>query len=277
MSNNPNKIDFSDVDVSGALTEFRVNEAIRNILADYGDTVSVEQKNKKLVKFGQNNGLGTTQQLVWLYAASQGIESLPTSGNPIDTISSSNAGDNQAVIVEGHTLSGSELTFVAQSATLNGQAKVTLGTPLFRATRLYNNGSTNFAGTVYCYQDQVLSGGAPTVPSQVHVTANTGNQSLKAATSISNLDYWIVTNFIASVDRQASRSVDFAFQIREFGKVFRTQVPLSINSGVGTVQIDFDPCIIVPKNADMRVLATSSGTGTGVRAVVSGYLAGIVS
>lgn len=277
MSNNGNTIDFDDVDVSGALTEFRVNEAIRNILGDFGDVVSVAQKNKKLVKFGQNNALGTTQQLVWLYAASQGIESLPTSGNPIDTLSSSNAGDAQDVIVEGHTLSGSELTFVSQAATLNGQSKVTLSTPLYRATRLFNDDNTNFAGTVYCYQDQTISGGVPTVPSEVHVTANTGNQSLKAATSVSNLDYWILTNMIASVDRQASRSVDFALQVRHFGKVFRTQIPISVNSGVGTVQVEFDPCIVIPKNADMRILATSSGTATGVRTVVSGYLAGIVS
>lgn len=247
--------------------------AVNEISGTYSDTVSVEQKAKSLIKFGVNGNIGTTEEMVW---GQGGIETLAT-GNDIDTISSSNAGDTQSVTIEGHTLSGSELTFVIQSATLNGQNKVTLTTPLYRSTRMFNNSGTAFAGDIYVYEDGAISSGVPDTAADIHLKASIGDdQSLKCATSVSNLDYWIVTGLTLGVNKSASRAVEFKLQVKEFGKVFRTRFFASCSSDTGSIHIPFDPCIIIPKNSDVRVLATSSGTSTGVEASIHGHLALVV-
>lgn len=249
----------------------RIAHAIREIENTYGDNVSVYQKSKSLIKFGRNDDVGTTEETVWLRG---GLETYAT-GNDIDSVSSSNSGDTQSIIVEGHTISGDELTFVVQSVTLTGQTPATLTTPLYRATRLYNNGSSNFAGTVYCFESGgTVTAGVPQTTADIHLqTDGVNNQSLKAATSISNQDYWIVTGLTCSVNRQNTRSVDFKLQLRLYGKTFRTIYPVSVSSNSGSDYIEFNPCIIIPKNSDVRVQATSSGASTGVEAAIHGYLA----
>jgi len=64
------------------------------------------------------------------------------------------------------------------------------------------------------------------------------------------------------VNRQNTRNVDFRLQFKEFGKVWRTKLPISISSNQGTYQIMLDQPIIMTPNSDMRILATSSGTAT---------------
>lgn len=242
-------------------TDYRIRQAILQVEDLYGDVISVNAKKKPLLKFGNNPNISTTEEMVW---ETGGIKTLPT-GNDVDEIVSDDAGDSQDCIVEGHTLSGSDLTFVSQTATLNGTTPVTLSTPLYRATRLYNNDSTDFAGTVSVGDgtDDFLT------------TTGDNNQSLKCATSMSSGDYWLITSATFSVKRSNARSVDFKSQFKDFGKVWRTAFPLSVNTNSGSIQVDFDPVIIMKPNADMRVVATSSGTTTDVSATVNGFLASV--
>jgi len=241
--------------------DHRLIRAIANIKAQYGDDVSVEEKNKGLIKFGRNDNLGTTLATIWQIG---GNETYPT-GNDIDIVTSDNAGDTQEVIIEGHTMSSGNLTFVSQTATLNGTSNVTLTTPLFRANRLINNGTADFNGTV-----TVEDSGAATTHLQ---TSGTNNQSLKAATSLSQFDYWILTGLKVGVNRQQTRSVDFRLQVREYGKVFRGIYPIAASSNSGAVYVPFDPYLIIPPNSDIRVVGVSSNTGTGAEAAIHGHLA----
>ena len=242
-----------------------IERAIANIDADFGDVVSVVNKNKSLIKYGVNLDIDAgVSETVWTVG---GNETYPT-GNDIDIIVSTSAADTQSVVIEGHTLSGSDLTFVTQTLTLNGTTPVSLTTPLYRANRMYNNGSTDFAGTV-TVEDNGTS-------VHLQVVAGDINQSLKCATSLSSIDYWIVTAFDISVDRTNAASVDFEFQVREFGKVWRTRYYMSNNSSAGGKLFQLEPCIIVPKNADVRVVATSAVNNTGVTASIHGVLASIV-
>ena len=246
---------------------FEAWHTIQEIQFSHGDDVYF--KGKSLNKFGRNADLSTTEETVWLQG---GTETYAT-GNTVDTISSSNAGDTQSVIIEGHTSSGSDLTFVVQSATLNGQNKVVLTTPLTRATRMYNTGSTNFAGAVYVYEDTAITGGVPTDTSKIHIrTDGSNNQSLKCATSTSSVDYWWIYNLNMNVFRQNTRSVDFKLQVRTpwNSGVFRTREVGSASNSSGSTG---ERCnIIVPPNSDVRVVAVSSGTGTEVSAEIQGYL-----
>lgn len=236
-----------------------IAHAVETILDVYGDTVTI--KDKTLRKFGRNDDIDAdVQEMVWLAG---GIETLPT-GNTINTLVSTNAGDGQTVTIEGHTLSGGDLTFVSQTATLNGTTNVTLTTPLARATRIINTGTTDFAGTVTVF----VNGG------DTHLsTSGSNNQSLKAATAISSQDYWVVNSWSCSVLRANAAIVDFKFQVSPVGGVFTTKGTCSVSRDAGTVLLTFDPPIIVPKNSDVRVLATSSAANTQVDSTINGYLA----
>lgn len=250
-----------------------IQEAIREIKSTYWDDVSVRKKKKQLVKFWRNDSVWTSEETVWLR---WWFETYVT-WNDIDTVSSSNAWDSQEIVVEWHTLSGSDLTFVVQTATLDWQNKVTLSTPLYRSTRIYNNWSTNFSGTVYVYEDTAISWGVPSDTSKVHLQTDwSNNQSLKCATSLSSIDYWIVTWLTCSVNRQNTRSVDFKLQIRDFGKVFRTRMPISVHSYQWSYYQPFFPALIVPKNSDARLTAISSWSSTWVEGIIHWYLATIV-
>lgn len=256
--------------------------AIERIKNDYGDDVYI--KPKALLKYGRNQDLDSgVSELVWEQG---GNETLP-SDNVIDTISSSNAGDTQMIVVEGHTVSGSNLTFVVQTATLNGQNQVTLSTPLYRSSRIYNatntgdgNGAGDFLGNIYVYESGgTVTGGVPQDATKIHLFANSnGNQSNKCATSISSSDYWIVYSVTCGVKRSSgqTRVVDFTLQWRGLTNVWRTLSRLTASTNSGSVEITYDPPIIIPKNSDVRITGISSGDNTEVEASINGYLAQIL-
>ena len=143
------------------------------ILSTYGDSVSVDRKSKVLIKFGRNEDIDTgSDETVWVLGGHEVYQA----GNTIDTVSSSSALDTGSVTIEGHTVDGNgDFTFVVQSATLDGQNKVTLTTPLARASRLYNTGSTDFNGSVYVYRDTSITSGTPDDLSFAHLEADLDN------------------------------------------------------------------------------------------------------
>ena len=256
--------------------DYRIRNAIDEIANTYGDVVSVEKKRKSLLKFGKNADVDTgTLETVWERG---GYETYPTT-NAIDSFSSSDDGDTQEIVVEGHTIDGSgNLTFTIQTVTLDGQTETSLTTPLARANRVYNNSSTNFAGTVYIYEDDTVTNGVPQTAANIHLQSDgTNNQSLKCATSISSADYWIITSLFGGVRRNSGNpNADFELQIREVStssKVFRTRLTWTAQSS-GKL-INLDPCLIVPKNHDFRVIAGVGSNNTQVIAWANGFLAKI--
>lgn len=253
-------------------TNMNVSHAITQIKSVYGDDVTV--KPKTLAKFGSNDNIGTTYATVMTLPGTE-INETYIATNGITHISSSDAGDDQEVLIEGHTISGSDFTFVSQSVTLNGQNKVALSTPLARATRALNNNGTDLAGDVYIYQDDTLTAGVPDTDTKVHLIIPQGfNQSRKAATAISSSDYYIITGFVASINKKTAATADVQLQVRDFGKVFRTIFNVTVSSTGGpTAVVNLDPAIIIPKNSDLRIRARASTTGVEVSARMKGYLA----
>lgn len=241
--------------------DYRIPYAMGIIKSNYSHTVSVREKSKSLIKFGKNNAITSgTPETVW---KTGGDETYKTA-NDIDIVVSTNAGDTQDIVIEGHTLTGSDFTFVTQTAILNGTTNVTLTTPLARVGRLYNNDNTDFAGTI-TVEDNLTS---------VHLTVDEGNESEKCATTISSTDYWIITHLAASVGRTTTSSaVDFNLQVRESGKVFRTIYEFTVTNTGGFSEIEFAQPIIVPPNSDVRMRAAVTGTGMVVSCAIHGYLA----
>lgn len=263
-----------DVDGSPLLAS-----AIREIEKTYGDTVSVFDKGKSLLKFGRNEAVGASPATIMTLPAGVDNETYPniaSSTNNITTISSSNNGDTVSMVVEGHTVSGGLLTFVVQSVTLTGQTQATLTTPLARATRAYNNSATDLVGTIYVYETDTSTSGVPDTPAKVRLMIPAGgNQSVKASTSISAVDYWIVTRTYAAVLEKTNVNADVRLEVRRASGVWRLQADLAASSGDFKEQ-NFDPYFIVPKNSDVRLRATASTTNVDVAGGIEGYLALVV-
>lgn len=233
--------------------------ARNQVLNTYGDQVSVVEKAKPLSKFGRNPAIiAGARHTLWEIG---GNETYPVA-NTIDSVSSSNAGDTQLVVIEGHTIDGNgDFTFAVQSATLQGQTRVPLTTPLARSTRIYNAGATQLLGTVYVYENTALSGGVPVDLTKAHVSMGAAtNQSSKMATTISKDDYWFVDSIYFSVTEKTAAYADFQVEVRLKGGVFRNLFHGTASSQSGTSFYKFMPYLIVPPNSDVRMTAVGSGT-----------------
>lgn len=258
-----------------------IDDAVNTIYRTYGDKVSLNDKGKSLLKFGRNPSVGTTRCTIWYTGQDELNETYVADNvNSIDTISSSSASDTEIVKVEGHTMSGNNLTFVVQTATLNGQNKVTLSTPLNRITRIAHNddSATNLVGEIYGYEDTAISGGKPTDTSKIHITVPAGhNQSQKASTSISSTDYWIVSEVTAGyIQKSGSNIAELQVEVRSVGGVFKpATAPISIKTG-DSKEIIFEPYIIIPKNSDVRLTVEASAGSQNISGEVNGFLAKII-
>lgn len=259
------------------IPDARLVQAEREIYSFFGDEVSIDAKAKTLTKFGKSAALGTTRETVWTVG---GMETYVQS-NTIDSISSSSALDNEEILLECHTVTGTgadqQFTFLVQTVNLNGQNRVALPTPVARVSRVYNNNGTNLAGAVYVYENTAIVGGVPSDFTKVHAQIPLGfQQSFKAATTFSNEDYFVLTNGFGSVTYKQSAAVNFYLEFKSPGKVFREGASVSANSAGGAWQISLDPAIIIPKNSDIRVTAQTDTQGAEVYASFQGYLAKVI-
>ncbi len=249
-----------------------IEHAKRVIFADDAVRVSLEAKDKDLLKFGRNQDLETA--IATIMTLPDGIDNETyLSANSITTIISDSASDGEVVKVEGHTISGSDLTFVVQSVTLNGTTAVTLGTPLARCTRVFNDDSTDLTGTIYVTENDTFSSGVPNTDAGVHLMIRAGqNQSEKASTSISSVDYWVIESFYADMLTKASAFAEIDLEIRLSGKTFRQVADISCSDSHAGV-FNFKPYLIVPPNSDVRLRGFSdSASGRDVSGGIEGVL-----
>ena len=256
----------------------RLVQAEREIQSTFGDVVSIDKKAKSLIKFGKSAELSAnTMETVWSFGGHETY----VNDNLIDSISSSNVADNEEIYLECHTVEGTgtdqKFTFMAQTVTLNGRSRVPLPTPVARVSKAYNNGSTELVGGVYVYEDTPLSNGVPQDDTKVHAHIPQGfQQSFKAATTFSDQDYYIVTGGFGSVSNKQSASVDFYLEVRAAGKIFRQGAAVSASSTGSYWNIELDPAVIIPKNADVRITCESSTNGAVVFGSFKGYLAKVI-
>jgi len=256
----------------------RLVQAEREIYQSFGEVVSIDTKAKSLVKFGKSSALSTgSLQTVWTVGGNETY----VSANTIDSISSSSVNDQEEIYIEGHTVTGTgvdqKFTFVSQTVTLNGQTRVALPIPLARVSMAYNNNGTLLVGRVVVYENTAIVGGIPTDPSKIHIDIPLGFQeSFKAATTFSNIDYYILTGGFGSVSLKQDGSADFYLEIREPGKVFRQVAGVSATNA-GPWSINLDPAVVIPKNCDIRVSVDSGSNNLVVFTSFQGYLAKVIN
>jgi len=252
-----------------------ITHAIQIIKADYGDTVSLEAKNKDLLKFGRNQTVQTIATTLMTLPSGIYNETY-VSTNIITTISSTSVSDTQTLTLEGHTISGGLFTFVTQSVTLNGQNQVTLTTPLARANRLFNNDTTDLVGTVYVYENDTSAAGVPTTATGVHLMIVAGlNNSEKAATTVSNTDYYLITSFYGDCLEKVATFGVLRLELRLAGKVFRNVIDIASNDTNNGTH-DFRPYLLIPKNSDIRLRASASANGKDFTGGFQGFLLKVI-
>jgi hypothetical protein len=284
----PNHSEFAAAAVPETL-EPRLLRAVAEIKRYSDVDLSVIQKAKTLIKFGHSDDIDNTgYKTVWEGTTINDEPPLfgdPSVGNVIDTIVSANNGDNQTVVIEGHTKSGDDLTFTIQTATLNGQTEVPLTTPLHTCTRAHNSAATTLTGPIYIFDNTDGSvAGVPSDPTDVALylagSGDTrGQQSGNAFTAVSSADYWLVTKLVVDVKRSGNGNYDVQFQRRSTTGVWRPfEIDIAVNTGATSfVYVDLNPCIVISSNTYVRALARSnSATDSEVSAEIGGYLASIV-
>lgn len=258
---------------------FELALAEKEIYENYGDRVSIWDKSKTLIKFGENTDLDAdVKETIW----NRGGYETYVFANEIDRVVSTSASDTISVVIEGHTNSGTELvpvyTFLTQTVTLTGQTPVALTTPISRVSRLSVSNHIGLAGDVAVFEDSAVVSGSPSDITKVHllVSGTLGhNSSHKAATTFSDTDYFILTEVSTGVRRKATASVDFTLEVREGGRVFVPRLVWSSTQSGTTISLH--PYLIVPKNADVRIVGTSAVNNTAVAASFSGFLASVVA
>lgn len=263
-----------------------IRQAINQIYATYGDKVTVEGKAKSLLKFGSFTSASASESLIGGLQSGTIRETYATS-NSVDSIICDDSGTNTVTLtIEGHTISGSNLTFVVQNKALNSQTRAALDTPLARATRVYNATSTSFndiTKQAYVYDSTVATTPASGVPNVSAATKCTmlgsDNQSQKGGTSISSTDYWIITEIFGGAGQKANAEGQIRLRTRTLSNVFRAIIPpIRLDAATASfVSVPYLPYLIIPKNSDVELTFTGSTTAIAVSGGINGYLAQIVS
>lgn len=268
--------------------DYWIQHAIREVSNTYGDTISVSSKKKSLLKFGQNDAVGTSETTIMELAGSEVAETYVAT-NAIDSLICTDNAFTGDIYIEGHTISGSDLTFVTQTVTASGQTRVAFGTALARVTRMECADTTTFAtpstDKVYAYENGTDTGGVPDDATTVHcILSASERQSKKASTAISSVDYCIVTRIYADMNKKTAALADIRFKVRELGSGtgrrpggFKTKLIRTLNTN-GTGSFDFValPYLIIPKNTDIIITGLASTTAVSISAGFDAALASVV-
>ena len=209
-------------------------------------------------KFGANPLIetGTVPEDIW-----EGGGSYPFSANgvaDIVSISSSDAGDTQSILIYGLDASGD---VVVQVVTLQGQTRVALATPLWRVYRMENFSfpGVSFAGTVYCYSGTTATSGVPSGGSVTKALIDDGNNQTQMAI------YTIPAGKVGFLRRgevgfgysgsvgAGTQQVEFCFEARTYNNVFKIKKTVYCISTGDTQHVDHrafpDP---VPALSDIK-------------------------
>lgn len=166
-------------------------------------------------------------------------------------------------------------TFTVQTVTLAGQTKTALATPLARCSRINvdeQNKATDLVGAVYVAQDVTFTAGVPASGVACMIPAGS-NQSRKCSTTMSSSDYLLIEAIhVESAEKTSGRMATCELQIRKAGGVWLPVEDLSISAG-NTFDQNMKELVVVPPNADVRIVAKASTNGQDIGATFVGALA----
>lgn len=159
----------------------------------------------------------------------------PDSTAPIKYISSSNASDNEPILIEGLDSLGNE---ISQIIPLNGQNNSNLLTPLWRVYRMTNVGDTDLIGNVYCHIANTTILGVPDSDSVRAYIQSSNNQTLMTIYTIpkGKVGYFYQGELgisFSSVSPAIAQYATCQYQSRRYGSVFTTKKEASMIASQG--------------------------------------------
>lgn len=229
-------------------------------------------------KFGRNDGVsaGPTKQTIcegcaglYPYAAQNNAETL--------YISSDNTGDGQVLVVEGLDSTGA---FLSQEKTLTGQTPVQLDTDMWRVFRMYqkelgNWGSTDFAGTIYCYTVGTATGGVPSGASVEKSRVNNGNnQTLMMTYTIELGKVGFLYRGEAGIQFNGGASAgtetcELHYRSRRVGSIFKTKKSVDVSSNGSSIFQDYRSFPdIIPALTDLEITKIAASSACAIWATV---------
>ncbi len=137
----------------------------------------------------------------------------------IDSISSSDADDDVEITIQGLD---ENWDLVTQTATLDGQTRVALGTDLIRCFRMWNSSGTELEGDVHVYVNTTLSGGVPVdvTKTRAEISLGAGQTEMALYTIPNGYTGYFYGGYV-SLSRQGTYTASFTSRIRTFGGVPR--------------------------------------------------------
>ena len=197
-----------------------------------------------------------------------------STGADIDSISSTDDGDTQDIEIQGLD---ANYALVTQTATLTGQTRKALATPLFRVFRAKNVGSVDLAGHAIIYENdtQVAVPGVPDDPTLIRAVIHPGNNQTEMALYTVPAGYAAFIYSFAASTAGASKDSNYIIRLycRPFGQVFQLKHRHSISD---TGSSDFEHSHNIPEEfcekADIEMTVQMTAVGASEAAISGSFV-----
>jgi len=219
-----------------------------------------------LGKFGYNPAIATTTdpETVW---EGGGVYNYSTTAD-IQSLASDNALDTQSIKIQGLDILGRESI---QTYTLTGTTRVALDPLLYRVYRMENMGTTDLAGTIFCYTG---TGAVPAIgDAEVKALIDNGNNQTLMALSTVPLGkvgflYRGEGGLSFSAGPQATDYANVEYRTRLKGGVFKIQKRVSIiTTGTSIFQDALSFPVPLPALTDIEIYVSEVSAIMGVWAI----------
>lgn len=184
----------------------------------------------------------------------------------IDSVSAEDAGDTQDIEVQGLD---ANYALVVQTVTLNGQTRVALTTSLIRVFRVKNVSSVDFAGHVFCFVNDTLTGGVPDTPANVRAVVHSDNNQTEMAifTVPAGFTGYMRDWYASTAGAKKASSHTIRVLARPFGQVFQLKHTGNIDvSGTSYIKHDYSEPEVFTEKTDIEIRMNTDQDSAGVAA-----------
>lgn len=217
-------------------------------------------------KFGGSERLGNTESFVAIDNNYIGNTYTWQSAAATPWICSTDAGDDQTIIVQGLDANYEP---IQEEVTLTGTTPKQLTKSYLRMHRGWNSDDNNFSGWVSVATANNFSVGVPQSSSQIFIVMPPDHQQTMT------LHYTVPAGrslHITSWSMGVAKGDDITAygKLRQFGGVFRTQAVISTFQELSV--LEFPHSIVMPEKSDLMVTATSTGANVDAYGQFDGVL-----
>lgn len=124
---------------------------------------------------------------------------------------------------------------------------------------MYNSGTANYAGNIYCYVNTALSGGVPVDTSKIRAMILDGNnRTLMAIYSVPADKTALIMGGYVGITKAVATTARITWRARFFGGVFFINGVIAINSGgANSFTHSYDALPVLPSKSDIIIRCES--------------------